>query len=105
MASFQAIKPVHAKARSAHPAYPARFPVPDAEVPWARPFLGYDPPLFEHPVLAKFDSSKVEGGWADPPNPEGARRRRGRGARCGAAFVSKSRRGRAPPRREETGSF
>ena len=40
---------VHHKARGAHPAYPARFPVSDGLVPWDAPAPDYVPVDFLHP--------------------------------------------------------
>jgi hypothetical protein len=37
---------VHVHARGKHPAYPARQPVSDEQVPWSAPFPAYKPPEF-----------------------------------------------------------
>ena len=57
---------VHQHARSKHPAYPERFPVPDDKVPWSVDWADYQPTKFEHKVVTDNDRTKKPGGWADP---------------------------------------
>ena len=57
---------VHQHARSKHPAYPERFPVPDDKVPWSVDWADYQPTEFEHMVVTDNDRTKKPGGWADP---------------------------------------
>ena len=59
---------LHVKARSAHPAYPARAEVADADVRWPGS-AEYDPVEFTHPVVIANDVTLKPGGWADPANP------------------------------------
>jgi ADP-ribose pyrophosphatase len=65
---FEKMK-VHVKARSAHPAYPARFPVDDEKVPFSETFAEYRPVEFTHPVVVE-ESKKAPKGWADSSNVE-----------------------------------
>ena len=57
---------LHVKARSAHPAYPARAEVVDADVSWQCGAADYHPTEFTHPVVFANDSTLKPGGWADP---------------------------------------
>ena len=56
----------HKVARSAHPAYPARTPVPDNLVQLSTSWPAYAPLEFTHKVVHENDCSKKAGGWADP---------------------------------------
>lgn len=57
------------KARSAHPAYPARAEVVDANVSWQCGAADYHPTEFTHPVVFANDITLKPGGWADPADP------------------------------------
>lgn len=46
--------------------YPDRLPVDDERVPWEVPYPDYDPPYYVAPSVLEADSTKIEGGWADP---------------------------------------
>ena len=56
---------LHVKARSAHPAYPARAEVADADVSW-QCSAEYHPIEFTHPAVFANDVTLKPGGWADP---------------------------------------
>jgi hypothetical protein len=56
---------LHTKSRGGHPQYPPRAAVPDALVPWEKPFAEYEPTEFvDESVLG--NSSSINS-WADPP--------------------------------------
>jgi len=48
------------------PEYPTRFHVPDELVLWEVAFPGYRPPYYVSPVVLANDSTRKQGGWADP---------------------------------------
>eukprot|EP00300_Choanocystis_sp_HF-7_P012105 c17749_g1_i2.p1 GENE.c17749_g1_i2~~c17749_g1_i2.p1 ORF type:complete len:744 (+),score=131.52 c17749_g1_i2:64-2232(+) len=50
----------HTKARSAHPKYPARAPVPGQFVPWEVDFTGYEPPYFVHQSVLATEQRAIE---------------------------------------------
>ena len=56
---------LHAKARSAHPAYPARAEIADADVHW-QGSVEYHPVEFTHAVVYANDVTVKPEGWADP---------------------------------------
>ena len=53
----------HVAARSAHPDYTRRQPVPDARVPWRVAWPSYAPCEFSHAAVLS------QPRWADPPDP------------------------------------
>ena len=57
---------LHTVARSPHPQYPARTPVPDDLVPFDSPWPDYAPVVFTHPAVVANDCTVKAGGWADP---------------------------------------
>ena len=52
--------PSHTRARSAHPAYPARFAVPDERLDFAAPWSEYRPADFTAPSTAKHSPDPVD---------------------------------------------
>ena len=62
---------VHVKARGAHPLYPARAAVADADVPWSKSVPGYAPTQFTHPVVRT--SPLLRAAASCPPPHRGAR--------------------------------
>lgn len=58
---------LHVKARTLRPSsYPARFEVPDVNVPWDVDWPGYAPPYFVDPVVLANDRTLNPKGWAEP---------------------------------------
>jgi WD40 repeat protein/ADP-ribose pyrophosphatase YjhB (NUDIX family) len=58
----------HSKAKGPHSDYPERLEVADQRVSWKSRWIDYCPTEFNHPILVKFDCTRQEGGWADPPD-------------------------------------
>merc|ERR1719162_2023890 len=59
---------LHVKARSAHPAYPARAEVADADVSW-QCSAEYHPIEFTHPAVFANDVTLKPGGWLRAHQP------------------------------------
>jgi len=57
---------MHTNARSGHPAYPERTPVPDENVPWSVPWASYAPIAYTAPGVIENNRVTKPGGWADP---------------------------------------
>ena len=61
--------PAHEAARSKHPAYPRRTPVPAEKVAWTVAWAEYAPVPFEHDAVLKNACNLPTGGrWADVPD-------------------------------------
>ena len=59
----------HEAARSKHPAYPKRAPVPNDKVAWTTPWPEYEAVLFEHDAVLKNACNLPTGHkWADMPD-------------------------------------
>ena len=61
-----AAPPLHTNARSKHPHYPERAPVPDAKVPWSVPWASYEPVIYTAKQVTENNRATKPGGWADP---------------------------------------
>lgn len=67
---MEARRPLHNKARGAHPLYPSRSTVPDDCVSWSAEWQDYFPCAYTADSVVANDITSNPKGWADPGDPK-----------------------------------